>query len=79
MVIWDDGDALTLPLTALLRDGERWAVFVEQDGYARLRHVEVGHRNGLDAEIVGGIEAGMKVIRHPSDQVSDGVLIETRS
>ncbi|MEZ5934936.1 MAG: HlyD family efflux transporter periplasmic adaptor subunit [Alphaproteobacteria bacterium] len=79
VVLWQDDDALKLPLTALFRDGERWAVFVEEDGRARLRHVDIGHRNGLNVEIVAGLEAGMKAVRHPSDQVSDGVLIEPRS
>ncbi len=79
VVLWEDDDALRLPLTALFRDGERWAVFTLVDGRARLRHVEIGHRNGLDAEIVHGVDAGMSVVRHPSDQVSDGVLIEERT
>ncbi len=78
VVLWEDDDALKLPLTALFRDGERWAIFVEEDGRARLRHVEIGRRNGLDAEVLGGIDAGMNVVRHPSDQMSDGVLIEAR-
>ncbi len=79
VVLWQDDDALKLPLTALFRDGERWAVFVEEKGRASLRHIEIGQRNGVEAEIVGGVEAGMKVVRHPSDQVSDGVLIEART
>jgi HlyD family secretion protein len=79
VVLWEDDDALRLPLTALFRDGERWAVFALEDGRARLRHVEIGHRNGLDAEVVSGVAAGMNVVRHPSDQVSDGVLIEARA
>ncbi len=79
VVLWEDDDALKLPLTALFRDGERWAVFVEEDGYARRRHVKIGRRNGLDAELLDGSETGTNVVRHPSDQVSDGVLIERRS
>ncbi|MDH3659926.1 MAG: HlyD family efflux transporter periplasmic adaptor subunit [Alphaproteobacteria bacterium] len=79
VVLWEDDDALKLPLTALFRDGERWAVFVEQDGRARLRHVEVGRRNGVNAEILTGLEESMQVVRHPSDQVSDDVLLEARS
>ena len=79
VVLWEADKALKLPLTALFRDGEHWAVFVHVDGRAQLRHVEIGRRNSLDAEILSGVEAGMNVVRHPSDQVSDGVLIEARS
>jgi HlyD family secretion protein len=79
IVLWEDDDALKLPLTALFRDGERWAVFVEEDDRAQVRQIKIGRRNGLDVEIVDGLEAGVNVVRHPSDQVSHGVLIEARS
>lgn len=79
IVLWQDDDALNLPLTALFRDGEQWAVFAEEEGQARLRHVEVGKQNGLDAEIVGGLGEGASVVLHPSDQITDGVMIQGRS
>jgi HlyD family secretion protein len=78
VVLWEEEDVLTTPLTALFRDGERWAVFVEEEGRARLRHVDIDHRNGLRAEVVGGLEEGERIVSHPSDQVSDGVLIKAR-
>lgn len=79
IVLWQDDNALKLPLTALFRDGERWAVFAEEDGYARLRHVEVGKRNGLDAEITDGLAEEASVVLYPSDQITDGVMIQGRS
>jgi HlyD family secretion protein len=79
IVLWHDDNALKLPLTALFRDGERWAVFIEEAGYARLRHVEVGQRNGLDAEIIDGLAEGVSVVLHPSNQIAAGVMIEGRS
>ncbi len=79
IILWQADEALTLPLTALFRDGERWAVFAEEDGQARLRKVEVGRRNGLEAEITGGLKEGARVILHPSDEVTEGVQIQGRS
>ena len=79
VVLREDDDALKLPLAALFRDGEHWAIFAEENGHAFLRHVEIGRRNNQEAEITGGAEPGMKVGRHPSEQVSDGALIEARS
>lgn len=79
IVLWQDDNALKLPLTALFRDGERWAVFAEEAGYARLRHVEVGQRNGLDAEITDGLAEGASVVLHPSAQITDGVMVQGRS
>jgi HlyD family secretion protein len=78
VVLWDDEDVLAVPLTALFRDGERWALFVDDDGRAKLRHVEVGQKNGVLAEIRDGIEAGERVVMHPSDRVSDGTRIRSR-
>lgn len=78
IVLWEGTDVIKLPLTALFRDGDRWAVFVDSDGRAELRTVNVGRRNGLEAEITGGLEVGERVIMHPSDKVVDGVRISAR-
>lgn len=79
IVLWEDDDVLKLPLTALFRDGPDWAVFVDVNGRAELRNVGVGRRNGLEAEITNGLEAGARVVLHPSDRVMDGVRIADRS
>lgn len=79
VVLWQTDDVLPLPLTALFRAGERWAVFVEKDGRARRRHVSIGRRNGMEAEIVSGLTAGDRVVLHPSDRTVDGVRIAPRS
>lgn len=78
VVLWQGDGVLTVPLTALFRDGERWALFVVEAGRAALRHVEPGHRNGIAAEVRAGIEAGERIIVHPSDRVADGVRIASR-
>ena len=69
---------LKIPLPALFRDGDGWAVFAEQRGRATLRRVEIGRDNGLEAEVVKGLEAGERVVLHPSDRVSEGVRLEAR-
>lgn len=78
IVQWEADDVLTVPLTALFRDGTRWAVFLMQNGRAVLRHVEVGQRTGFDAEILDGLTAGDQVVLYPSDRVADGVRIVSR-
>jgi HlyD family secretion protein len=64
---------------ALFRDGDAWAVFTASDGVAALTHVEIGHSNGEEAEVLKGLAVGDRVILHPGDQVADGVSIEARS
>jgi len=78
IVLWEETDILTLPLLSLFRDGEQWAVFADVDARAELRHVTIGHRNTLNAELLSGLEEGERVILHPSDRVSAGVRIEPR-
>jgi HlyD family secretion protein len=78
IVLWEGDDVLKLPLSALFRDGERWAVFAVEDGVARLRHVERGRHTGLEAEILSGLEEGQRVVLYPSNRVADGVPVVAR-
>jgi HlyD family secretion protein len=78
ILYWRGTDVLRLPLGALFRDGDRWAVFAAVDGVARLRHVNIDHSNGREAEVTEGLEEGDAVILHPSDLVADGVRIVPR-
>jgi HlyD family secretion protein len=70
---------LKVPLTALFRDGDAWAVFVAAGRRAELRHVQIGARNGVEAEIREGLAEGERIVLHPSDRVLDGVRIAGRS
>ena len=80
IVLWENDDVLKLPLTALFRDGEgEWAVFVAKNGRAERRPVKLGRRSGFEAQIVGGLHQGDRVVVHPSDRIADGVLIAARS
>jgi HlyD family secretion protein len=78
IVLWESPRVLKVPLSALFRQGQGWAVFVDHDGRAELRAVEIGHENGLEAEIVSGLEAGERVVLHPGDRVSPGARLEQR-
>lgn len=78
IVLWEEQNALTVPLLALFRDGDAWAVFVEADGAAELRRVSIGRRNRINAEVIGGLEEGERVVLHPSDRVRDGARVEER-
>jgi HlyD family secretion protein len=79
IVVWQSEDVLLLPVAALFRDGERWAVWVAEDGFARLQEIELGRRQGLWVEAVAGLEAGQTVIVHPSDAVVEGVEVEVHA
>ncbi|WP_208179197.1 efflux RND transporter periplasmic adaptor subunit [Sinorhizobium medicae] len=77
-VILFEGKVLTLPLGALFRQSEEWAVFVAAEGRARLRPVAVGQRNSLEVEIREGLVPGEPVILYPSDRIKDEAAIVER-
>jgi len=76
--VWREEDALVIPASALFRSDDGWGVFVVDGEVAHRRSVEVGRRNGIEAQITGGLAAGDEVIVHPSDQISDGVEVRVR-
>ena len=78
VVVWHNDDALQVPLGALFREGDNWAVFVVANGRAERRLVTIGERNLHAARVLKGLKAGDKVVMHPSDRVLDGVKVEPR-
>ena len=77
-IVWQADDVLQVPASALFRHQGQWAVFAIEAGRAVLRQVEVGHRNGLQAQIVSGLNDGEAVISYPGDTIRDGVRIRLR-
>jgi HlyD family secretion protein len=75
-IVWEREDALTVPASALFRRDDGWAVFVVEDGRARLRPVSPGQGSGLLTEITAGLSSGEVVIVHPGEGVDDGVRVE---
>lgn len=78
VTIWQGEDVLTVPVGAMFRNGEGWAVFAVRDGRARLARIEVGHSNASEAEILGGLAEGDRVILYPSDRIADGTRVVRR-
>ncbi len=77
-VLWQEQDVLQVPAGSLFRHDEGWALFVVEDGRARLRPIRVGQRNGLVAEVLEGVEAGERVVNHPGDEVENGRRVNER-
>lgn len=78
VTIWSTEKALTVPVSALFRRGEDWAVFLLKNGRARTAIVKIGRRNAQVAEVVAGLAEGDRVVLHPSDRVRDGAAAERR-
>jgi HlyD family secretion protein len=78
IVVWEGADVLKVPAGALFRHGEGWAVFRVVNGKARLSPVGIGHGNGVETEVLEGLDENDRVIVHPSDRVRDGVAVARR-
>jgi HlyD family secretion protein len=77
IIVWSASSVVTAPMGSLFRHGRDWAVFVVDQGRARLRVVTIGHRNDRDAEVLSGVAPGDGVILHPPDTLADGTRVQT--
>ncbi|MCW8914760.1 MAG: efflux RND transporter periplasmic adaptor subunit [Magnetovibrio sp.] len=76
---WQNDNVLQIPVGALFRNGEDWAVFIDDNGTAKLTTITIGHTNGRTVQVLSGLSEAVKVISHPSDRVNDGVKIVARN
>jgi HlyD family secretion protein len=79
IVLWEAANVLKVPTSALFRQRSKWAVYVVEDGRARLTSVELGRQTGQEAQVESGIPEGATVIVHPGDLVHDAVRVKARS
>ena len=78
VVLWENDEVLRAPLTALFRDGEDWAIFVEEAGKATKRIVEIGHTTSNHAEIISGLTEGEQIVVYPGRGIEEGKKIAAR-
>ncbi|MEQ8696195.1 MAG: secretion protein HlyD, partial [Bauldia litoralis] len=76
--VWEEDDVLQVPLGALFRVGADWTVYRIVDGKAVETTVVLGHRNNTAAEVIEGLDAGDRIVIHPSDRVVDGIAVVDR-
>jgi len=78
VVVWSAPDVVQVPVSALFRQGDGWAVFREVAGQALLTPVEVGQRMEASAQVLSGLEAGERVVAFPGSRLADGVRVVER-
>jgi multidrug efflux pump subunit AcrA (membrane-fusion protein) len=65
-------DAVSVPATAIVRDGDRDAVWVVDDSRARRRNVTVGTEGEDRVAVTTGLRVGEQVVVRGADQVREG-------
>lgn len=78
ITVWQAPDVLQVPTSALFRVDEKWQVFVVDGSVAKLTEVEIGKNNGRVAQVIAGLEEGVRVVTHPGDAIEDGVRVAER-
>jgi len=78
VTVWTSDNVLTVPVGALFRKGNDWAVYSVKGGRARTAVVKIGHRNAQVAEVLSGLGAADRVVLHPSDRVREGSAVAQR-
>lgn len=76
VVVWESQSALKVPGSALYRTGSDWRAFVIESGRAVSRIVQVGHRTTTEAEVLGGLKEGDRVVLYPGDRVEAGTRVQ---
>ncbi len=76
--IWQADDVLQVPVGALFRQGEGWAVFVVEQGRAQLRPVQIGQRNRDNAQVLAGLQPGQPVVLYPPSDLQHDSRIHIR-
>ena len=78
IVLSEQTDVLTVPLTALFRDNQQWVIFAIENGRARQRSITVGAQNSFRAVVTEGLSEGEQFVVYPSERIEDGVRIAAR-
>lgn len=77
-IVHETPNALKIPVGALFRDGEKWAVYLAEKGRAKKKNVEVGAIGAQEALIKLGLHIGEKVLIYPGDLVKPNSRIKTK-
>jgi HlyD family secretion protein len=76
IVVWSADAVNKVPASALFRCAEEWCAFVVENRVAKKRIVKVGHRNAQEAEVLEELLPGEAVIRHPANQIDEGIRVK---
>lgn len=76
IVTAESENTLAVPDRAVFRNEDGWALFVAEDGHARLRTIEVGLRNDEWVEVLSGVAEEDRVIAELSNTLSDGAKVQ---
>jgi membrane fusion protein (multidrug efflux system) len=72
-------DVLTLPMTAIVRDGSVTYCYLIESGKIDRKKIELGLRSGADVEVRSGLSADQLVVLARADSLVQGQSVEVIS
>jgi HlyD family secretion protein len=75
IITWQGSEVTKIPVSAIFRSGENWAVFKVQNGMARQRQIQIGHRGEFEIEVQAALNPGDIVITHPIADVKEATRV----
>jgi len=75
IITWQGSEVIKIPVSAIFRSGENWAVFKVQNGMARQCQIQIGHRGEFEIEVLAALNPGDIVITHPSADVKEATRV----
>ena len=78
VVVREAKNAVRVPLGALFRRGDGWALYKVVDGRAKLTEVQVAEADSRLRAVTSGVNEGDEVIVFPSSSIADDVRIKAR-
>ena len=78
ILVWQADKVLPVPVGALFRHGDGWAVFRVDGETVVLTTVELGQRNREQVQVLAGLTAGQAVVVYPPSDLQDGSRIHAR-
>lgn len=76
IILFEAEHALIVPMSAVFRDGNDWAVFLNNKGIAVKQKIIIKWYNREQAVVEHGLKAGDKVIIYPSSLVYENIRIK---
>jgi HlyD family secretion protein len=78
IVVWEQRDVVKLPTSSLFRLDGRWAVFVRREERLERREVTIGQRTDREAEVLGGVSPGERVVVYPGESLQEGTRVVSK-
>ena len=76
-ILRQEQDVLQVASNALFRHADGWAVYRVESETARRTPVQLGLRSALLSQVLGGLQAGQRVIVQPDDRIKEGTRVRT--